>query len=31
VIPLPGKPPLPELNDSYRTGAAGSSYRRVSG
>ena len=31
LIPLPGKAPIPELNDSYRPGAAGSSYRRVSG
>jgi len=31
LIPLPGKTPIPELNDSYRTGTAGSAYQRVSG
>jgi PAS domain S-box-containing protein len=31
LIPLPGKAPMPELNDGYRTGAGSSSYRRVSG
>jgi two-component sensor histidine kinase len=31
LIPLPGKAPIPELNDSYRIGAGSSSYRRVSG
>jgi hypothetical protein len=31
LIPLPGKAPVPELNDSYHIGAAGSSYQRVSG
>jgi two-component sensor histidine kinase len=31
LIPLPGKAPIPELNDSYRTGPANSSRQWVSG
>jgi len=31
LIPLPGKAPIPELNDSYRTGPASSSRQWVSG